>query len=218
MVFRSHRLCGLVLSVGLCVRTASALDSPLSENAVREAYFLGQRHDARYLSPYIKFLPMPKTGPQIFSISLLTPFAQLAGHSSSYIGKYSAQQAVLDHRGKPEIVKVILEIRLTSTYSALMNDPSKSNQGSGAVRVERPHNFWKDFQVQVFNGEKSIAPAALTGSSNNPCGRYGPCALTGATIELDFLADSIEEDSATIRVVPPEGDPVSVTFNLSALR
>src|ERR1700730_6009482 len=184
MVFRSHRLCGLVLSVGLCVPTASALDSPLSERAFREAYFLGQRHDAQYLSPYIKFLPMPKTGPQVFSITLLTPFAQLANESSSYIGTYSAQQAVLDHRGQPEIARVTVEIRLTNSYSAFMNDPSRSRPGSTPARVERPHNFWNDFQVEVFDGEKLITPAVITGRSNASCGRYGPCALTGATIEL----------------------------------
>ena len=42
---------------------ASPFDNPLSDEAVCEAYFLGQRHDASFLTNYIKFLPPPKTGP-----------------------------------------------------------------------------------------------------------------------------------------------------------
>src|SRR5947207_1287097 len=42
--------------VALCVTLpAFALDAPLSDEAVREAYFLGQRHDASFLGNYIKF-------------------------------------------------------------------------------------------------------------------------------------------------------------------
>ena len=41
--------------VALCVTlpaSASALDTPLSDEAVREAYFLGQGHDASFLTSY----------------------------------------------------------------------------------------------------------------------------------------------------------------------
>src|ERR1700739_1795253 len=49
---------------------ALAFQSPLSDEAVRAAYFLGQRHDesmARALSRYTQFLPPPETGPHIYS-------------------------------------------------------------------------------------------------------------------------------------------------------
>jgi len=93
---------------------ASPLDTPLSDEAVREAYFLGQRHDASFLGNYIKFLPRPKTGPHISSVTFLTPFAQLAQISSNYVGNYSAQQALLDQRGQQEFVKITIEIYLTN--------------------------------------------------------------------------------------------------------
>jgi hypothetical protein len=57
------------------------MDTPLSEEAVRDAYFLGQHHDQTlnlFLAKYIKVLPMPKSGPNISSISFLTPFALFA--------------------------------------------------------------------------------------------------------------------------------------------
>src|ERR1700704_1646433 len=71
--------------------------SPLSDQSVREAYFLGERHDLSFLSKYTKFLPLPKAGPHIASVTFLTPFAQLAEASFRHVGSYSAQQARLDH-------------------------------------------------------------------------------------------------------------------------
>jgi len=49
-------------------------------------------------------------------------------------------------------------------------------------------------------------------------GRHGSCIMTGATLELDFPAEAFTSDSATVQVIPPEGDPVSVDFNLTRLR
>jgi len=67
--------------VALCVTLpASAINTPLSDEAVREAYFLGQRHDGSYpslMGNYIKRPPAPKSGPHIFSITFLTPFISL---------------------------------------------------------------------------------------------------------------------------------------------
>ena len=51
----------LVLCVSL---PASPFYTPLSDQAIREAYFLGQRHDGTYpsiLGKYIKNLPPPKS-------------------------------------------------------------------------------------------------------------------------------------------------------------
>src|SRR5260370_39141465 len=89
---------------------ASAINTPLSDEAVREAYFLGQRHDGSYpslMGNYIKRPPAPKSGPHIFSITFLTPFIQLVANSDRFIGNSSAQQARLDHRGQAEFVRII---------------------------------------------------------------------------------------------------------------
>jgi hypothetical protein len=84
-----------IAMAALLVSPASfAFQSPLSDESVREAYFLGQRHDASFLTNYIKFLPPPKAGPYISSITFLTPFAQFAQFSTNYVGNYSAQQAL----------------------------------------------------------------------------------------------------------------------------
>jgi hypothetical protein len=75
----------------LLVPTAFAFQFPLSDESIREAYFLGQRHDGTYpniLGKYIKRLPPPKSCPYISSVTLLTPFIQLVEYSDSFIGNY----------------------------------------------------------------------------------------------------------------------------------
>jgi hypothetical protein len=42
--------------------------------------------------------------------------------------------------------------------------------------------------------------------------------LIGATLEFDFPADAFTSGTAAIQVTPPEGDPVSVDFDLTRLR
>src|SRR5260370_17246550 len=63
-----------ILLVALLASPASfAFQSPLSDEAVREAYFLGQRHDgsfAHLLDKCSKRLPPPKSGPHISAITL----------------------------------------------------------------------------------------------------------------------------------------------------
>jgi hypothetical protein len=185
----------------------------LSDQAVREAYFLGQRHDASFLGNYIKLLPPPKTGPHISSVTFLTPFAQLAQRSDHRIGSYSAQQARLDHLGEEEFVKITVEIYLTASYGALIPNPAGS-----PVLIPRPYDFWKDFQLQVFNGNQTLTPSRSRGNPRSGCGRRGSCTLTGATLEFEFPADAFTSDSATIQVLPPEGEPVFVEFDLTRLR
>jgi len=205
--------------VVLCVAlTASAFENPLSDEAVREAYFLGQRHDASFLTNYIKFLPLPKTGPHISSVTFLTPFVKLAQLSDRHLGSYSAQQARLDHLGQEEIVEIIVEIRLTPSYGAFISSPLSSRSSSPPDFTPRSSLFWKDFHVQIYDGDQSLSPADFDGHANHSCGRRGPCVMTGATLKFEFPADAFTSDSATIHIDPPEGDPVSVDFDLIRLR
>src|SRR6266478_9245816 len=155
------RVCASFL-VAICVTLpASPLDSPLSDEAVREAYFLGQRHDGTFpsiLDKYIKTLPPPKSGPYISSVAFLTPFIQLVEHSDGYIGNYSAQKALLEHRGQEEFVLIFVEIQLTDTYGRLILPPPNWRSRSPEARVPRPSDFWRDFQVQVYSAGQPLKP------------------------------------------------------------
>ena len=197
--------------------------SPLSDESVREAYFLGQRHDGSLeglVEKSTRRFPAPKTGPYISSVMFVTPFVSAALLSNNYIGNYSAQQAELDHRqaGK-EIVKVMVQIQLTETYGQFMavaKDNSRS--GSTSALIPRPDDFWRNFQVQIFNGDQVLSNAVYHGRPNYTCGEYGPCILIGATLTFELPAEAFSADSASITVEPPEGESVAADFDLSRLR
>jgi hypothetical protein len=218
----SFRPCLSILTAALLLApSAFAFDTPLSDQAVREAYFLGQRHDGTFpslLGKYIKFLPPPKSGPYISSITFLTPFAQLVQLSDRHVGSFSAQQARLDHLGQEEFVEIIVKIQLTPSYGAFITSPTSSRSSSPPALIPRPHDFWRDFQVQVYDGDQPLFPSASHGHANYNCGHEGPCFLAGATLQFDFPAEAFLSDSASVQVLPPEGEPISVDFNLSSLR
>jgi hypothetical protein len=215
------RSCISVLTAALLLSPSFfAFDTPLSDQAVREAYFLGQRHDdtmATLLNKYTKFLEPPKAGPDIASITFLTPFALLVQHSSRQ-SNYSAQQAALDHRDQPEFVRIVVQIQFTDSYGPFVARPTGSRSGSSTGLVPRPYDFWKDFDVQVSSEGQKLRPFSSSGHPNFICSEDGGCTLTGATLQLDFPADAFESGSATIDVAPPEGDPLTVDFDLTHLR
>jgi len=198
-----------------------AFDTPLSDQAVREAYFLCQRHDetmATLLNKYTKFLPAPKTGPDIASVTFFTPFALLVQQSSEHTSGYSAQQAALDHRDQGEFVRIIVQVQLTQSYASFIVRPTGSRSGSPNGFVPRPYDFWKDFEVQVSSDNKKLRPFSSSGHPNLICSDDGGCEVTGATLQFDFPADAFASGSATIEVTPPEGDPITVDFDLDHLR
>lgn len=217
------RFFAAILSFALFLIPPSfAFESPLSDEAVREAYFLGQRHDGTYprlLAKYTRFLPPPRTGPYISSIAFHTPFIQVVAHSDGIVGGYSAQQAQLDHRANgKEIVQIFVDIQLTESYGRLIPVSANTRSNSPTAFVQRASDFWKDFQVRIYDGAEEIIAADSHGYAHFSCGRYGHCILTGATIEFDFPATAFTSDMATIGVTPPEGQAVSVDFDLNSLK
>jgi hypothetical protein len=217
----TRRLLSIIAASLLLSQGSLAFDTPLSDQAVREAYFLGQRRDetmAAFLNKYSKYLEAPKTGPHIASITFFTPFALLVQQSSQHTSGYSAQQAALDHRDQPEFVRIIVQIQLTDSYGAYIIRPTSSRSGSSAGFVPRPYDFWKDFDVQVSSKDQNLRPFSSSGQPNVLCSYEGGCELTGATLQFDFNAEDFASGSAVIDVMPPECDPLSVDFDLGHLR
>ncbi len=215
-----HPIASVVAAVLLLTPYSFAFDTPLSDQAVREAYFLGQRRDetmATFLNKYTKPLPPPKTGPHIASVTFLTPFALLVQHSSRQ-SNYSAQQAALDHRDQPEFVRIMVQIQLTDSYGAYIVRPTGPRSGSPTGFLPRPYDFWKDFDVQVSSEDRKLRPFSSSGQPNFSCSEDGGCLLVGATLWFDFSAEDFASGSATIDVNPPEGDPLSLDFDLTHLR
>jgi hypothetical protein len=216
------RIAFAILAVLLLIPpNSSAFDTPLSDTAVRDAYFLGQRHDnslAQFFEKYTLHLARPVSGPYIESITFLTPFALTAYHTSQQPGIYSAQQAQLDHNKQPELVRVVAQISLTDTYGAFILTPTNSHSGSPRGITFRSWDFWRDFRFRVFNDDQLVIPSNAKGEPTYFCGYRGGCTLTGATLTFEYPAAAFTESSATIQIDPPEGDPVVVDFDLSSFR
>lgn len=179
--------------------SCAAFDTPLSDSAVREAYFMGQRRDesvAHFFDKYTKPLPPPQAGPYISSVTFMTAYALLAQLSSQRPYGYSAQQAELDHRKMVETVQITVQIQLTDTYGSVIPNPTGQTTGTPWDSIYRPSDFWRDFQIQVISDKKVLSPIVYTGEPNYICGdsemqaialgEY--CTLTGATIQLEFLS------------------------------
>lgn len=200
--------------------TALAFQTPLSEEAIREAYFLGQRHDesmADFLSKYIHQLPPPEYGPHIASITTYTPFAQAVLYSSQQTANYSAQQAQIDLRHRTEVVQILVAIRFTGTYGPMVPSASASSRNRNGAMVPRSSDFWRDFNVAAFLEDKALEPSSYDGHPDYTCDEGG-CYLIGATIQLEFPAESFPSQNITVQVDPPEADSIAADFDLSTVR
>jgi hypothetical protein len=207
-------------SILVVAPTSSAFDTPLSDTAVREAYFLGQRRDGslgKLLDKYVLYLQPPKTGPYIQSVSFLTPYILTAIFSSEQVSIYSAQQAQLDHLKNPEVVRVTVQISLTDSYAAYSASPYGTDPHSPKGVFARPSDFWRDFRLRTFQKEEMVIPTNANGQPLYWCTDAG-CTLSGATLTFEYPASAFTDTSVTIQIDPPEGDPVVVDFDLTSFR
>jgi hypothetical protein len=216
-----HRVAlSLALASFLLCQSLFAIQTPLSETAVREAYFLGQRHDqsvSDFFAKYAKALPAPRFGPDIAVIRLLTPYAQVVSLSANHTGNYSAQQAEREHNPDSETVLILVDIYFTDSYGPFLIVPNSSRSGTAADLTPRPSDFWHDFDVSVTSEAHTIHPKNTSGQPIYSCSEGG-CTLVGATITLTFVASKFPSDSVTVNVAPPEGDDVNVDFDLTSFR
>ena len=217
----SRSLLALLFNVLLISPNSGAFDFPLSDTAVRSAYFLGQRHDismAQFLDRYTRHLRAPKTGPYISSITLRTPYSQVVEYSNLYIGNLSAQQVELDHRQATDTVRVIAGIELTPSYGPFVSSDGTTVAFNRFGAKQRSSDFWRDFNVIFLEGNSPRNPVFVSGRPNFYCSEGGNCILAGASIEFDFQPESLMSDTLTVQITPPEGDLVFVDFPLDSLR
>ncbi len=110
----------------LLTSSAPAFQTSLSDESIREAYFLGQRNDATtasFFNPYLRLLPKPDKGAFIAEVEVYTPYVQLVETSRRRSMGYSAQQAALDYRHNQHKLYVRVRIDFTPTYGALESLP-----------------------------------------------------------------------------------------------
>jgi hypothetical protein len=134
----------------LLVSPVSAFQTSLSDESIREAYFLGQRNDettASLFNHYVRLLPKPDKGAYIAEVEVYTPYVQLVETSRRRSIGYSAQQAELDYRHSHHKLYVRVRIDFTPTYGALeLYRSSKSGREPSADDQPLP-DFYRDFRV-----------------------------------------------------------------------
>jgi hypothetical protein len=204
-----------ILGAALLVSfTASAYEVRLSEEAVREAYFLGQRRDettAQFLETYRRYFPIPKSGPHVYAVELFTPYAQAVETASKRGTNYSAQQAEQDYLLRDDSVRVGVHMRYTSSYG-----PGKMSEGS--THSDRR----EDFHVKLIQDGKTIdcRSSRYEGTHMSFGGGKGGGGSrpTGFIIWQEYAPANMESSEATVEIDTPDGQHISVTFDLSRLR
>ncbi len=202
---------------------AVALDIELSDIAIREAYFLGQRNDQKtsdFLRLYAHSFPLPDKGPYISEIHLLTPYAQIVADSSRHSVGYSAQQAAANYHGRGDTLLLQVRIELTPTYTY---DDAVRAANDAAAELNRqlyPEDFWRAFQLKLSQNEKTFEARAISADpiegAAAPSGR-GPT-LRGTIVSLEFEAEPVDSGIVQIEVTAPTGQRVIAKFDLSKLR
>jgi hypothetical protein len=186
---RTTQLASWVAAALLFTPRAFALDLPLSSEAVREAYFLGQRHDektARFFEMYRQHFPVPRSGPYVSAMELSTPYVR------------AVELSEREFRDRGNSVRLGVEVRYTATYR-----PATSGS-------------WKDFEVRLSQAGKTLASRSVryegirTGRGGN-----GP---TGFLIWLEYDGRGLAPDDASVEVDTPDGQQVVARFDLSKLR
>lgn len=205
----------------LLVASCHAFESPLSDKTIREAYFLGQHHDASTesaLKPYIHALPPPQEGPYISDIRLLTPYAQIIDDSNAHSSGYSAQQAAADYHSHTETIIVRVHIQFTPTYNYIESTPHQGEVSADKGIKLRPDDFWKAFNVGLSQKDQWIEPVSKEGEATYAENETGSRVMSGAYIWVVYDAQDVASDSATVEVFAPDGQHVTTTFDLASLR
>jgi len=160
-----RRIVAVLTAALLLVPLCFAFQSPLSDEAIRDAYFLGQRNDestADLFASYLKTLPPPKSGPYISEVELYTPYSQLVEWSRIHSLGYSAQQAARDYHATSDTIFVRIRIDFTSTYGAfelyrsgrLLDPPKRSSEDP------RP-DYHRDFRAGLSQKDQWIEPLSI---------------------------------------------------------
>jgi len=140
----------LLAAALLLTSSAPAFETSLSDESIREAYFIGQRNDettASLFNHYVRLLPRPEKGAYIAEVEVYTPYVQLVEASRRRSMGYSAQQAALDYRHSHHKLYVRVRIDFTPTYGALeLYRSSKSGREQSATDQPLP-DFYRDFRV-----------------------------------------------------------------------
>ena len=184
----------------------------LSEEDVREAYFLGQRHDAQlgaFFSLYEKTLTAPsEPGEYISAVAVRTPYALAVLRSAAAHGHYTAQQAWQDYVADADRFEVI--VWMDYGYG------NKSGQkGEATPTNESRRGFFMEVKQARENEERTLVP-------QESHSEYGIDVIYALLPSLHLLSEyrlaDIDSSELKVEATIPDGKKVTVLFNLEKLR
>lgn len=195
----------------------------LSDEAVREAYFLGQRNDektALVLETYHRHLPMPQSGLYVSEIELFTPYAETVDLSRQRTFGYSAQQAAKEYRDRGDVFRLRVRVFFTDTYSQRTYAQAATQKDGRGTKLRQDARArsggWQGFQVQLWQKDKLIEPLEIPGI---PVFRGYTVEGTsyGFDVVLHYDGDEIGADNAQVVVLTPDGQRIVADFDLARL-
>ena len=180
----------------------SALDYPLSSEAIREAYFLGSGDPEKrvlFFDKYAKHYPIAKSGPYLASIRFETPYYMIAERVSQAFTNYHTPDAEQEYLGKPGLCRVRVEI-----YYGVSDIPTA--------------HYQTNYDIQLKQHDKEI-PIKRTWTEGMVSGNdFGPT-MPGVYVTAEYNANDIDSEApATVEVLAPDGNNVTETFALDSLR
>jgi hypothetical protein len=211
-----------LLSALLFTPSSFAFEPHLSPEAMRDAYFFGQRHDEAlpyFFEEYRRHLPQPESGPWVATVELFTPFAQAVDFCRLQTFNYTAQDAEQDLLKRPNVLRVSVIINFTPSFGYVIENGPKNSSGDKKSSSLRSPDFWKVFSSRLFDGHTEIAPLHMEGHANYFHAYRGGWTMTGATIVLTYDPEKISDPSSVSVVVDtPDGQHIVVPFDLNSVR
>lgn len=187
----------ILLAAFFAVQPVFAFQTPLSPEAIRDAYFLGKEESDRsapVFAKYTRALPPPKSGPDVETIQFETPYLVIADQVSQNQASYLAPDAEREFLGKPEICRV-------------------------RVFVFFPLNDEENFTVQLFQRDKEIDIQSKQSSFLYSSADLEDNPTIGIESDVTYAAEKIDpDDDATVRVTLENGHVIETTFDLSQLK
>jgi hypothetical protein len=207
----TSRTLGLValslLAWSIAATVALAFDSPLSSEAIRDAYFLATGNPQKrtaFFDEYTHYPAVPESGPSISSIQIETPFASTVEDIAMNSLNYREPDVQQDFFGKPADFRVQVQIAFTATYP-----PSTTTS-------MQLGNFWDDFTIHLMQSGNEIGSRSVKGIplySDRTISGY-----IGATLVADYDARRIDSGPVTVVVTGPDDARVESEFDLANLR
>lgn len=194
-----------------------AIDYPLTETSIRDAFLTGNDHNDRSNELFAKYthdfsFADGANGPYISKISIVTPYEQVAERGAT-AANYHNEEAEEEFVGKPLPFLVRIQVQFTASYPAYANQ-----QPGGALSLLQPlPDIQNDFQIEV-SQDRTIAPKATREYMVNSWFSDTVWGNAGVVIEQAFDPSQIDSSQMTIDVRAPGDQDVATTFDLADLR